>query len=108
MAELDEEGSANVSIDVTPDQDEIVVTVGGELDISTAGVLEEAIFFDGRHDARRMVFDLSDVDFMDSSGIAVLLRAAAPTGWVEIRRPSTVVRLVVEATGLADVLRISE
>jgi STAS domain. len=54
----------------------------------------------------RLVFDLSALNFIDSSGIAVLLRAVEKTDQLELRNPSTIVRRVIVATGLADVLRV--
>jgi anti-anti-sigma regulatory factor len=43
---------------------------------------------------------------MDSSGIAMLLRTVGGAGSVEVRNPSTVVRRIIECTGLSEILRI--
>ena len=43
---------------------------------------------------------------MDSSGIALLLQIAAKAQSVELRQPSALVRRMIEATGLADVLHM--
>jgi anti-anti-sigma factor len=43
---------------------------------------------------------------MDSTGIAVMVYAANKVGNVELRHASNIVRRVVEATGLTDVLRL--
>ena len=53
-----------------------------------------------------MDFDLSALEFMDSSGIALLLRVAAKTQTVRLLQPSPLVRRLIEATGLSDVLQI--
>ena len=59
----------------------MVVTVTGELDISTAPQLEEALGAvgpgsgSGSNDGGRTVVDLNAVDFIDSTGLSVLVRA---------------------------------
>ncbi|MDQ1480069.1 MAG: hypothetical protein QOI44_930 [Actinomycetota bacterium] len=81
-----------------------IVRVGGDLDIASVPGVEaelEPILAAG---AARVAFDLSSVSFMDSSGIAMLLRVAARVTTIEIREPSASVQLIIIATGLADVL----
>jgi anti-anti-sigma factor len=86
-----------------------VIVVRGELDLSTAsdleGPLEEAI---GSHDASVLI-DLSDCEFIDSTGIALIVRAwqrldqAADgdgSGRVVICSANEQVRRVLEITGL--------
>ena len=94
-------GSANVAVD---DAGTAVVKLSGEIDMSNVeslrGVIEPVL--ENAHE--RVDFDLSDLSFMDSSGIALLLRVAAKTGSVRLRGPSALVRRMVEATGLSDVL----
>jgi anti-sigma B factor antagonist len=81
-----------------------IVRVGGDLDIASVPGVEsqlEPILAAG---PARLAFDLSSVSFMDSSGIAMLLRVAARVTNIEIREPSSSVQLILSATGLADVL----
>jgi anti-anti-sigma factor len=53
----------------------VVVRVQGEVDTATAPRMGEVL--DAQlADKRRVVLDLSDVDFMDLHGLAVLIRAA--------------------------------
>jgi anti-anti-sigma factor len=52
----------------------------------------------------RLTFDLSRVTFMDSSGIAMLIRAAHRVAFVEVRDPSPIVQMIIQATGLSEVL----
>jgi anti-anti-sigma factor len=78
----------------------------GEIDMSNAeslGATLDQLIADGTN---HLVIDLSALEFMDSSGIAMLLRVAARVGTVEIRNPSNVVRRIIECTGLADILPI--
>jgi anti-sigma B factor antagonist len=56
------------------------VAVAGEVDMSTAPVLEEAIDAAVRASGGAFVVDLSDVDFLDSSGVNVLMRARSLLG----------------------------
>jgi anti-sigma B factor antagonist len=53
-----------------------------------------------------VVIDMSELAFMDSSGLTVMLEAARRGASVVLRQPSPVVRRLVEITGLTDVLRI--
>jgi anti-sigma B factor antagonist len=82
-----------------------VVAIAGELDISNVdaieGELQPVIV-----SKQRVSFDLSAVTFMDSSGIAMLLRAADAVGSVILCNPSAVVRRVIGATGLTEVFEI--
>ncbi|HXQ59483.1 MAG TPA: STAS domain-containing protein, partial [Acidimicrobiales bacterium] len=54
----------------------------------------------------RLVFELTGLTFMDSSGIAVMVYAANNVDTVELLHPSSIIRRVVEATGLSTVLRL--
>jgi anti-sigma B factor antagonist len=83
-----------------------VLALRGEIDLSNVDHLSRAI--DARlKPADRVVFDLSGVEFMDTSGIALLLTTVNSVAEAEIRAPSRQVRRVLEATGLTSVLRIS-
>jgi anti-sigma B factor antagonist len=107
MAELGPERAAEVMIDTRSDPTGVtIVTVSGDLDISNAGRLEEAVASITAERPERLIFDLSGLRFMDSAGIAVLLDAAGKVNAVRLRDPSPAVRRVVELTGLTDVLSI--
>jgi anti-anti-sigma factor len=77
----------------------------GELDLSSIGVLQEALdpLLEGK--PPRLVFDLGALRFMDSSGLAEVLRTATATS-VELRNPSKIVRRVIELTGVSGILPI--
>ena len=107
MGELEGGRAATAVIDTRRDPAGVpIVTVSGELDISNAEVLAATVAVLTDEHPERLVFDLSGLRFMDSAGIAVLLRAAAKVKSVLLREPSPAVRRVVELTGLTDVLRI--
>jgi anti-anti-sigma factor len=83
-----------------------VVSVIGEIDLATVDIVNAAMAGALEREPGRLVFDLSGVGFIDSSGIAVLLRARKSVELVQIRDPSTAVRRVLEVTGLTEILPI--
>jgi stage II sporulation protein AA (anti-sigma F factor antagonist) len=83
-----------------------VVNLVGEIDIANADALGEQLDQLIGAGADRLVVDLSALDFMDSSGIAMLLRAAGRVDSMSVRNPTDAVRRIIECTGLADTLRI--
>lgn len=80
--------------------------VAGDIDAESAVELRDVL--ESLHLDKQVVIDMAGVEFMDSSGIKVLLdrmvRIRAGGGSVCISRPSRQVRRVVEITGLAEVL----
>jgi anti-sigma B factor antagonist len=86
------------------------VTVAGEVDLATAPRLRASlvgILEDGNADA---VVDLAAVEFIDASGIGVLVWAASLAGdrggRLTIRNPSPAVRLVLDLLELDGALEI--
>ena len=107
MAQVGGRGGAEATFDVSTDADGVpVVRIAGELDISNAEELGDALESLVAKGPTALVFDFGDLQFMDSSGIALLLRISARVGEVRLRNPSNIVRRVVVNTGLSDVLRI--
>jgi anti-anti-sigma factor len=107
MEELDT-SETNFAIEQSQDDSgDLVMALSGELDISSADnfrqVMENVIAMD----PGTVVFDLGELTFIDSSGIAVMVHAANNITVVELRHASSIIRRVVEATGLSDVLRLS-
>ena len=85
--------------------------IGGEVDASTAPTLTEALATQrpdiaGKH----LVVDLSEIGFMDSSGLVALLdarsRLAAVGGVLILRRPSRCVVRLLDITHLRRTFRI--
>ncbi len=85
-----------------------VLSVSGELDVSNAETLESAIaqVCEGRPE--ELVFDLRELSFMDSAGIALLHGGARRVPNVRLRDPTPAVRRVVEVTGLTTVLGLGD
>jgi anti-sigma B factor antagonist len=110
MAALeDESASADVTAVVTFDDDgTATIRVTGEIDIATADTIRRAVAVAIEDRPAHVVFDLSAVDFIDSSGLAVLLEAAKAADSVRIHRASNVVRRVIHATGLTELFGIED
>ena len=92
-----------------PAEDHAVVAVAGELDIYTAPQFEAALLHSIDEGARRVVVDLTDVTFIDSTALSVVVGAvkrlrSAGDGSLDIVYGSDNVRRVFEITGLASVL----
>lgn len=84
----------------------VVVELRGEIDLGNAAEIGAEIS-KSVGDQARVVFDLSGVEFMDTSGLAVLLTVARTAASVLIRNPSMQVRRVIESTGLQTTLRMT-
>ncbi len=110
MDELDDDKSPNLeSADASVDQwregpGAMVVRVTGEIDMSNAASVREVVEQAMATDVQRIIFDLGGLEFIDSSGLAVLLAAAQRVPSVQLRNPSPIVRRVVEVTGLSETL----
>ncbi len=57
---------------------------------------------------RRLDLDLSGLAFMDSSGLALLLRVANRLGPLRVFGASPLIRRVIEATGLTGILLVQD
>jgi anti-sigma B factor antagonist len=104
MADVGDDGALG-AVEAAPDLAGVpVVRLRGEIDISNAEAIGAQLerLVDGR--SGRVVVDLSDLAFLDSSGIAMLLHAVDKFGSVAIRNPSNVVRRIIASTGLSDML----
>ena len=55
--------------------DTIVVSLSGELDVATAGSVEKALLEAEEHAPERILLDLRDLRFIDSTGLSLLINA---------------------------------
>ncbi|MFB7353112.1 STAS domain-containing protein [Streptomyces gardneri] len=99
------EREPNLDVDVEIRDDRTaVLTVEGELDMETAGRLEDLLTEQFGQGRRRLVLDLSALGFMDSSGLNILIRAvnrARETGGdLYLAAPTPAVRRILEITGV--------
>ncbi len=84
------------------------VSLEGELDLSNADALRAEFARIEATSVSRIVLDLSELEFIDSTGLAVILRAherARNDGYVlRVLRPTGQVARVFELCGLDEVL----
>ena len=97
-AELDAE------ISVAPPGTATVVSLAGELDVSNVDALRLLLEPVVASRPPRLVFELGDLGFMDSSGIALLLQTVGRVGSLRIAHPSSAIRRLLEITGVTDIL----
>ncbi len=79
-----------------------VIAIRGEVDLSNAASLQSEIDQILGSDSGRVVLDLGSLTFIDSSGIAVLVRLHNRVGSVQVRNPTAVVRRIIKVTGLEE------
>ena len=83
-----------------------VLKVTGEVDHSTAPVLEESVQKALRVSGRRLFLDLADCPYLDSGGLSVLLftlREVREKGWIGVIAPNPNLLRLFEITGLTTV-----
>lgn len=107
MADLNAAGRTPISVQAREQDGMPVIGVAGELDLTNtkqvAAVFESVL---SGHD-RKVVFEVGDLTFMDSSGIALFVSVARQVQEVELRDPGPVVRRLIDVTGLGKVLRMT-
>lgn len=84
--------------------DAVVVAVEGELDLFTAPFLRDEVRDAIKQDGPRLVLDLQQLSFMDSSGLSVLIEAwrlaTGEGGGVSLAAPQAPVARILRTTGL--------
>jgi anti-anti-sigma factor len=105
MDELEPDRESLVTSAVaTVDGGTVVVTLAGELDMSGTGKLEADVASALAARPNRLIVDVENLRFADSSAIALWVRWAAITPEFKLRSPSPLVRRVVIGMGLAETL----
>jgi anti-sigma B factor antagonist len=107
MADLDPADQDLTLVDIREENGTPVIWLFGELDITNAEKVRAAIDTVLCSHTELVVFDASGLAFMDSSGVALLASTAQRAREVQVRRPATIVRRLIELTGLDQVLRIT-
>jgi anti-sigma B factor antagonist len=90
--------------------EDVLVVLAGEVDLYTAPQLHEALDRAVDNGARRVTIDFTDVSFIDSSGLAVLIgaikRLPSPGGSLHLVCPNEHMSRIFEVTGLTGVLTL--
>jgi anti-anti-sigma factor len=96
--------STQLTLSTTSLANATVVSVGGEIDLGTAGELGDHLVSAMQDSGGDLVLDLADVSFMDSTGLKVLLatrkRAQLVGGHLALAAAGRSVRKVLSVTGL--------
>jgi anti-anti-sigma factor len=103
---------SNFSVEVRDQDRAVVIGVSGELDLASSPALESELAHGAASGAELIVVDLRELEFMDSTGLSVLVRAhqrATESGrrFAVVRGPQQVERLL-SLTGVADQLRLAD
>jgi anti-sigma B factor antagonist len=89
-----------------------VIRVSGELDLASSPALEEELERVANSDVALVIVDLRDLEFMDSTGLSVLVRAHQRAGQGSQRfglvNGSQQVQRLLSLTGVADRLVLAE
>jgi anti-anti-sigma factor len=97
---------------VSSDGDRATVALRGELDLSGVDRARQAIEQAEANESPLLVLDLSELEFIDSTGLEVMLRAARRAHdsgrRLIVARPSRYVRRLLEMTAIDQSLDIVE
>jgi anti-sigma B factor antagonist len=110
MAELDESADAEPQFGVRVEgiaDATVVVRLSGDLDLAGVAQARAAIDEALGHAPKTLTFDVSELRFMDSSGIAVLVAATQRVDAVVLRDPSPVIQRLLTIAGLAETFRLA-
>jgi anti-anti-sigma factor len=110
---MSEPRGALFEIEVSSADDDVrVVALRGELDFDEAPTFARVLDELRTDGARKVVVDLSELTFIDSSGISVLVTAAraasAERGTLVIASPSAHVRRVFDIVKLSELMAIED
>lgn len=102
----------HLQIDARNEPDRIVLRLHGELDLASAPLLQAEIESAERDDAALIVLDLDDLEFIDSTGLRIVLaaheRSQERGQTLALTRGSQQVRRLMSITRAGEHLRILE
>jgi anti-anti-sigma factor len=88
----------------------VVIVLGGELDLASSPQLEQSLEQVWTTDADPLVIDLRELEFMDSTGLSIIVRAqqrmTEDGRQLSIVRGSQQVQRLLDLTGVAERLRL--
>jgi len=108
MAGIGPKGPSPIEVDVSEVGATPLLHLRGELDLSNVGEVQATIDQLIAGGPQRIVVDVQKLTFMDSSGIALLISVAERVPSIELRGPSPAIRRLLEITGLAGTLPMTE
>lgn len=81
-----------------------VVRLRGEVDLATVAIMRAGVERALAQQPATLEFDMSGLQFMDSSGLAILVATASQVESIEVHNPTSIVRRVIELSGLTAIL----
>ena len=104
MGEL---GGEEVGVAVDYDLGTATICLKGEFDISNAELIRTSLDSPQAREINTVIVDAVDLRFMDSSGLSAIVAIANKYGGsVAVRNANSLVRRLVETSGLSPVLRL--
>lgn len=105
-------GPLGLRVEVRPSSGSLVVRPDGELDMASAPLLEAALTTAMDGSPAAIAVDLSDLTFLDSTGVRVLLTAGRRAGREDrsfvLRSPRPPVLKVLRLTGIERLVSIED
>lgn len=94
-----------MNLEVSAEQDVLLVRIKGEMDLAAVETIRGEVDKQFQSGVRHLLLDLSRVNFIDSSGIGVILgryrKVSAGGGKLAIVRPQPQVKRVLDIAGLS-------
>ena len=108
MADLGTPGPNVPVVQVREEDGTTIICLSGDLDMTSirqvSGAIDAAL--DGRRG--RVIVDASGLTYLDSSGVALMVRVSQMAQEVQVRNPTPIVRRLIQLTGLSEILRITD
>lgn len=96
-----------MNIDKKLEDGKLILAPAGRIDTNTSPELEDALVYDG---VNEIVFDFAAVEYISSAGLRVLMTAQkammAAGGKMTVKSPNTMVRNVLDMTGMSSIFTI--
>lgn len=108
MADLDSPGYDAPTVDVRHEDGAVVIRLSGDLDLAGVKQVRPAIDAALSSHPGRVILDASALEYVDSSGIALMVLVTRMAQEVQVRHPAPVVRQLIELTGLSEILQITD
>lgn len=108
MADLDSSEHGALAVDVRDENGTQVIRLAGDLDMTSIKQARAAIDTALASHPSRVILDASGLDYMDSSGIALLVQVTRMAQHVQVRNPTPIVRQLIQLTGLSQILLIAD
>ena len=108
MADLGTPGQDVPAVEVREEDGTTIIRLSGDLDMTSIRQVSGAI--DAALGGRRakVIVDASGLTYMDSSGVALMVRVSQTAQEVQVRNPTPIVRRLIQLTGLSEILRITD